>query len=100
MPSNLLIKITVCSVQRSCSSIVEIVSVVNTSAFFFVGEDAGGYLAAATAFDLNDRKILGVINFFGLTEWDYYVQQKYQPMLPILTALLNGLKVYSFMLIL
>lgn len=70
---------------------VEISSAVNTSAWFFVGEDAGGYLAAATAYDLDDKNILGVIDFFGLTEWDYYLnKKKYTPMSQILTNLLDS----------
>lgn len=70
---------------------------VNTSAWFFVGEDAGGYLATAAAYDLNSDKIWGVVDFFGLTDWKFYVDQKYTVMLDIVTHLLEGISTLSVM---
>jgi hypothetical protein len=47
----------------------------NTNIWFFVGEGAGGYLAAAAGYDLDNAKVFGIVNFFGITEWDLYLDK-------------------------
>eukprot|EP01127_Copromyxa_protea_P001313 TRINITY_DN11338_c0_g1_i1.p1 TRINITY_DN11338_c0_g1~~TRINITY_DN11338_c0_g1_i1.p1 ORF type:complete len:491 (-),score=66.06 TRINITY_DN11338_c0_g1_i1:25-1497(-) len=58
----------------------------NTSQWYFVGEDVGGYLAAATSYKLNDPRIRGVINFFGITEWEFF-NNTYPTLTPMATIL-------------
>ena len=39
----------------------------------FYGDSAGGHLATTVAYRVNDPSIRGVINLFGATEWEFYV---------------------------
>jgi len=45
----------------------------DTSRVLFFGDSAGGHLACTVAYRLDVPEIRGVVNLYGATEWEYYI---------------------------